>query len=79
MVQDLKSALIDQLRGGQTRSLVELVVDLGVPYDELVPQIEDLTKQHLLATGNDDGQVVYSLETGALENGSEQPGKPALL
>ena len=58
---DLQLAVIEALAAGQARSLVELGVDLGVSYEHLGPTIGQLSRDGLVETGEDQGQVVYRL------------------
>jgi hypothetical protein len=60
-VPDLELAVIDALAAGQARSLVELGVELGAPYDYLGPTISHLENDGVIEAGDDRGQIVYRL------------------
>lgn len=74
-VPDLESAIIDTLRSGQTRSLVELVAELAVPYEELKPTVERLHADGVLTAQELEGQMVYRLDPEAV---SAQGPRPVL-
>jgi predicted transcriptional regulator len=65
-VADLQLAIIDALAAGQARSLVELGVELGAPYDHLGPTISHLEDDGVIEAGDDRGQVVYRLAKSVL-------------
>lgn len=66
----LDTAVVDRLRAGETRSLVELVAELAVPYEDLEAALERLRGEGVLAMEEVEGQKVFRLDMDAVgENG----------
>jgi len=60
-MSDLQLDIIDALSAGQTRSLVELGIDLGVSYERLAPAIGSLSEKGLIELDHDQRQTIYRL------------------
>jgi hypothetical protein len=59
MMTELEGRLTETLVGGQTRSALEFVTDLGVPFSEVVDAIDRLQQTGVLKVAYQEGDETF--------------------
>jgi DNA-binding transcriptional regulator PaaX len=62
VMTELEGRVVETLAGGQTRSALEFVTDLGIPFDEVKDAISHLADEGILAVSyRDEDETFYTL------------------